>query len=119
MSATSQIATPAPPPTGQPVAELMRRARIAACEMMQDGAAAYSRARMLPRLLALEPQAMRGAEPATTRHIILHLLRAVRSERARASHWTYDLNRHIGLNQALRAEKARLVALCTGLEVAE
>jgi hypothetical protein len=34
-------------------------------------------------------------------------LRAAR-RRGRAGHWTYDLNRHIGLVQAFRAERAAL-----------
>lgn len=47
---------------------------------------------------------------APGRKLLLQLARALRSERSRgrAGHWTYDLNRHIGLAQAYRAEKQRL-----------
>jgi hypothetical protein len=31
--------------------------------------------------------------------------------RARSGHWTYDLNRHIALRQAYRAETERLALL--------
>jgi hypothetical protein len=41
------------------------------------------------------------------------LARELRAERAlgRAGHWTYDINRHIGLMQAYKAETAGLAAL--------
>ena len=65
---------------------------------------------MLPRVLPLGPDDIYGPEPETTRAIVLKLARALRTERARgrAGHWTYDLNRHIGLLQALKAEQERL-----------
>jgi hypothetical protein len=67
---------------------------------------------MLVRLLPLGPDEIVGNEPETTRRIVLKLARALRVERARgrAGHWTYDLNRHIGLMQALKAEQERLAA---------
>jgi hypothetical protein len=34
----------------------------------------------------------------------------VERARGRAGHWTYDLNRHIGLLQAMKAEQERLAA---------
>ncbi|MBV8849346.1 MAG: hypothetical protein JOZ16_07145 [Methylobacteriaceae bacterium] len=65
---------------------------------------------MLPRVLPVGPDEIAGAEPETTRRIVLKLARALRIERARgrAGHWTYDLNRHIGLMQAMKAEQERL-----------
>jgi hypothetical protein len=65
---------------------------------------------MLVRLLPVGPDDMAGMEPQTTRRIVLKLARAIRIERARgrAGHWTYDLNRHVGLMQALKAEQERL-----------
>jgi hypothetical protein len=67
---------------------------------------------MLVRLLPVGPDDIVGAEPETTRRIVLKLARALRTERARgrAGHWTYDLNRHMGLLQALKAEQERLAA---------
>lgn len=82
-----------------------------------DGAIAqgvpdYDRSR-LRRLIPIGPDEMAGG-PATTRAILLRLARALRGERSRgrAGHWTYDLNRHIGLAQAWRAEKRRLQQEC-------
>ena len=76
------------------------------------GSETYERSRMLVRLLPVGPDEMAGHEPETTRRIVLKLARALRTERARgrAGHWTYDLNRHIGLMQALKAEQERLAA---------
>jgi hypothetical protein len=67
---------------------------------------------MLVRLLPVGPDEIAGSEPETTRRIVLKLACALRVERARgrAGHWTYDLNRHIGLMQALKAEQERLAA---------
>ena len=75
-----------------------------------DGSKAYDRGRMLPRVLPVGPDEITGAEPETTRRIVLKLARALRAERARgrAGHWTYDLNRHMGLLQAMKAEQERL-----------
>jgi hypothetical protein len=80
--------------------------------VIANGSEAYERGRMLPRVLPIGPDEIIGAEPETTRRIVLKLARALRIERARgrAGHWTYDLNRHIGLLQALKAEQERLAA---------
>ena len=80
--------------------------------VITDGSDAYDRGRMLPRVLPIGPDEMAGVEPETTRRILLKLARALRAERSRgrAGHWTYDLNRHIGLLQALKAEQERLAA---------
>jgi hypothetical protein len=45
--------------------------------------------------------------------IVARLARALRAERqrGRAGHWSYDLNRHIALAQALDAERRRLEGL--------
>ncbi|MEI2384614.1 hypothetical protein [Breoghania sp. JC706] len=47
---------------------------------------------------------------ASQRLVVARLARALRGERRRglAGHWTYDLNRHIALLQAYRAERALL-----------
>jgi hypothetical protein len=80
--------------------------------VIADGSDAYDRGRMLPRVLPLGPDDISGREPETTRRIVLKLARALRLERARgrAGHWTYDLNRHIGLMQAMKAEQERLAS---------
>ena len=82
----------------------------AADVIIERGCASYDRSRMLPRVLPLGPDDICGPEPETTRAIVLKLARALRTERARggAGHWTYDLNRHLGLAQALKAEQERL-----------
>ena len=88
-----------------------RRAAYRAVDgVIANGRDSYERSRMLVRLLSVGPDEITGAEPEVTRRIILKLARAVRLERARAGHWTYDLNRHIGLVQALKAEEERLAA---------
>ncbi|OBS53003.1 hypothetical protein A8B73_08710 [Methylosinus sp. 3S-1] len=45
--------------------------------------------------------------PQAARAVLREIERALRGERARAGHWTYDLDRHIGLVVAYRAEQAR------------
>jgi hypothetical protein len=47
------------------------------------------------------------------RALVARLARALRAERqrGRAGHWSYDLNRHIALAQALDAERRRLEKL--------
>jgi len=74
--------------------------------VIANGGKAYDRGRMLVRVLPLGPDDISGNEPETTRRIVLKLASALRTERARgrAGHWTYDLNRHIGLVQARKAE---------------
>ncbi|MBV1702158.1 MAG: hypothetical protein KGQ46_10100 [Hyphomicrobiales bacterium] len=66
--------------------------------MVELGAAHYRRARILPRLLPASTLA------ASNDQIVRDLQNELRKVRARAGHWSYDLNRHISLLQALRAE---------------
>lgn len=70
------------------------------------GAGLYERETMLPRLTPLGLGTLSQQEPARSRGVVLLLAKALRAERAlgRAGHWTYDLNRHIGLMQAYKAE---------------
>jgi hypothetical protein len=91
---------------------VQREARRAIDRSIGQGRESYERARMLVRLLPLGPDDIAGKEPETTRRIVLKLARALRAERARgrAGHWTYDLNRHVALVQAMRAEQQRLAA---------
>ena len=76
--------------------------RIRAMRLLIDkGAGRYEPNRHLDRLLGGHAD-----DPAAA---IARLKRALRSQRrlGRAGHWSYDLNRHFGLLQALKAEVAR------------
>lgn len=75
------------------------------------GAGAYVRSRDLPRLRALWPEEIEDRTEDGTRRLLAKLRRALRAERrrARAGHWSYDLNRHLGL---LSAYKGELASLC-------
>ena len=78
--------------------------------MVDAGAAAYYRARDLPRLIALWPHQLEDESGDSRRHVLAKLRRALRAERRRghAGHWSYDLNRHLGLLSAYRGELALL-----------
>ena len=73
------------------------------------GARAYSRARDLPKLIALWPYELDDHSQEGTFRILAKLRRALRAERRRAlsGHWSYDLNRHLGLLSAYKGELAR------------
>jgi hypothetical protein len=77
---------------------------------VKAGPAAYDRTRDLPRLIRLDIACCSRLEEASPALIVARLEAALRAERskARAGHWTYDLNRHIALRQAWLAETARL-----------
>jgi hypothetical protein len=76
----------------------------------EAGAAAYARARDLPKLIALWPHELEDESPEGCRHILAKLRSALRAERRRAlsGHWSYDLNRHLGLLSAYKGEMAGL-----------
>jgi hypothetical protein len=81
-----------------------------ALSVVIDGAREhYDRSRHLPRLIPVGPADIADDSPAGRRAILARLARALRAERnrGRAGHWTYDLNRHVGLAQAYAAERAR------------
>lgn len=82
-------------------------------EIIERGAGLYVRGRILPRLLPVGLADMEPDGVAVTLRICRMLARALRSERnrGRAGHWTYSLDRHMGLAQALRAERRHLDAL--------
>ncbi|WP_224406002.1 DUF6477 family protein [Afifella sp. IM 167] len=89
----------------------MRQAAAASLDaQVKAGALAYRRERHLEGLVR-GAEALPGENEAEhTRRIIGRLRNALRAERARAraGHWTYDLNRHIALKAALTAECERL-----------
>jgi hypothetical protein len=74
--------------------------------MVDAGLGCYLRARDLPRLIALWPQELADQSPEGSLLILSKLRRALRAERRRAlaGHWSYELNRHLGLMTAYKAE---------------
>ncbi|MFN3889009.1 MAG: hypothetical protein ACK4MV_01335 [Beijerinckiaceae bacterium] len=94
------------------IREMRRRARAGLEADVSSGAALYERTRNLPRVLPLMAGECAGPEPETTARIVRRLADALRRERrlGRAGHWTYDLNRHIALAQAWKAESDALRA---------
>ena len=98
-----------------PASRMRPRAWHAIDATIACGAASYDRSRLY-RLIPLAPAGKDGGGAAATRAIIRLLAGAMRGESARgkAGHWTYDLNRHIGLLQALRAERGRLAGEAGG-----
>lgn len=79
-------------------------ASVRAC--VRAGPKTYERHRDLPRLV---PTFAFQADAPPRSAIVGQLARKLRAERrrGRAGHWSYDLNRHIALWQALLAERRR------------
>jgi hypothetical protein len=77
----------------------------------------YSRAEQIPGLLRIWPNEADDYSYPGTLKVVALLRRALRAERnrGRERHWAYDLNRHLGLMEALKAERARLAALAPAL----
>jgi len=78
------------------------------------GLKGYDRESALARFHRLSPETIASASPEAARAALKEIERAMRAERARRGHWSYDLNRHIGLLIAHRAETARLGRLLNG-----
>ena len=78
--------------------------------MIDADAAEYIRERDLPKLLALWPKEINNYTFGGTEHIIKRLQEVLRAtyRAALSGHWVYDVNRHIGLLTALKAEQAGL-----------
>ncbi len=91
----------------------VQQARGALEATLTAGGAAYDRSVFLRRFHRLAPETIESSAPEAARAILAQLERSLRQERARIGHWTYDLNRHIGLLVAYRAEKARSERLGT------
>ena len=83
--------------------------------MADAGARIYLRARDLPKLIALWPRELADESPEGRLHVLGKLRRALRAERRRAlsGHWSYDLNRHLGLLSALRPCQPKAQPNCT------
>ena len=73
----------------------------------------FSREAQLPKLIGLWPSELTNYSLEGTERIVAKLRKAIRAERRRAQqgHWTYDINRHLALSDALKAEEARLASL--------
>jgi hypothetical protein len=56
------------------------------------------------------PHEVEDCSEAASERIVALLRKALRGERQRgiAGHWTYDINRHMALSEALREENERL-----------
>ncbi len=70
----------------------------------------YRRDVVLPRLIPVGPAEVSDGSIAGRTAIVQRLMRSLRGERVRgrAGHWSYDLNRHVGLVEALRYERQAL-----------
>jgi serine/threonine protein kinase HipA of HipAB toxin-antitoxin module len=81
--------------------------------MTAAGASVYARSRDLPRLIALWPHELIDESVEGHKLVLAKLRRALRAERRRAisGHWSYDLNRHLGLVSAYKGELTRLKAI--------
>jgi hypothetical protein len=77
----------------------------------------YSRAEQIPALLRIWPSEADDYSYPGTLEIAALLRKALRAERnrGRERHCAYDLNRHLGLMEALKAERARLAVLAPAL----
>jgi hypothetical protein len=83
-------------------------------DALAPGEKSYDRVSALSRLHRLSPETIASESPDAARAALKEIERAMRGERARRGHWSYDLNRHIGLLIAHRAETARLNRLLNG-----
>lgn len=91
------------------------RLRAAARKTLQSAlrakAEAYRREEFLRSFHRLPRSVIAAETPQAAAAVLKELERALRAERARAGHWTYDLSRHIALLVAHRAERARALRL--------
>jgi hypothetical protein len=80
--------------------------------MAAAGAAAYLRSRDLPKLTALWPHKLDDESQEGCFACLPSFAVRLRAERRRglAGHWSYDLNRHLGLLSAYKGELAALRA---------
>jgi len=83
-------------------------AGVALDAALAAGQKGYDRVSALSRLHRLSPETIASETPDAARAALKEIERAMRAERARRGHWSYDLNRHISLLVAHRAETARL-----------
>ena len=87
--------------------------------MTDASACRYVRERDLAKLVPLWPREIEDQSTKGALVILAKLRRALRAERTRgvAGHWSYDLNRHLGLLSAFKGELASYRAMqlsCSG-----
>lgn len=101
--------TARPPKNARPFDErrISSHVRGAVETSLSASAAAYRRTEFLQAFHRLSAETIAAETAEAARAVLGELERALRKERARAGHWTYDLSRHISLLVAFRAEKAR------------
>lgn len=97
--------------TAQAFKRLEAAARPAVAAALEASFAAYDRAQALSRFHRLSRETIMSETPQAARAVLREIEGALRAERARRGHWTYDLNRHIALLVTHRAESARLARL--------
>jgi hypothetical protein len=90
---------------------LKAAARPALNSALDAGLAGYDRLDALSRFHRLSREIILSETPEAARAVLREIERALRVERARGGHWSYDLNRHIALLVAYRAETSRLARL--------
>lgn len=73
----------------------------------------WPRERLLPRLIGVGPEEIADDSRAGRLAVLKRLSRALRRERVlgRAGHWSYSLDRHVGLVRAVAAERRELAAV--------
>lgn len=96
----------------------VRQARTALQTTLDASTAAYRRKDFLRSFHRLSSATVDAETPDAARAVLREIERALRAERARAGHWTYDLDRHIGLLVAFRAERARAERIAQAHRVA-
>ncbi|MEZ5829262.1 MAG: DUF6477 family protein [Hyphomicrobiales bacterium] len=86
--------------------------------MVTAGVTAYVRSRDLPRVLALWPEEIEDRSEEGGLRLLAKLRNALRAERRRAlaGHWSYDLNRHLGLLSAYKGELAGIRLMRTSTQ---
>ncbi|WP_457795843.1 DUF6477 family protein [Methylocystis sp. S23] len=99
------------PSKGRAFERLKAAARPALVSALDAGLAGYDRRDALSRFHRLSRETIESETAEAARAVLREIERALRAERARSGHWTYDLNRHIALLVAYRAETARLARL--------
>jgi hypothetical protein len=87
---------------------LTQNVRPAVDAALAASLAGFDRLQALSRFHRLSKETITSETPEAARIVLREIARALRAERARRGHWTYDLNRHIALLVAHRAESARL-----------
>jgi hypothetical protein len=88
--------------------------------MAEADAERYVRGRDLPKLIAVWPKETFDYSIPGTRHVIKRVQRVLRAtyRLALSGHYSYSVNRHIGLLSALKAEQTRLAHLIEERRVA-